>query len=168
MRAIYLLSVWLHIIAAAVWIGGMVFLALVLIPIIRRPEFRGQASSLVHFTGIRFRWIGWASIFLLLLTGATNLVFRGISVAVLSSGDFWRSPFGWTLGSKLIVVAVVLALSIVHDFFIGPKASAAGRANPASPEAMRLRRQASWFGRVNLVLALIIALFGIMLVRGTF
>lgn len=168
MRAIYLTSVWLHIVAAAVWIGGMVFLALVLIPLIRRPEFRSQAPSLVHFTGIRFRWIGWACILLLLSTGTINLVFRGISLAVLSSRDFWRGPFGWALGIKLVVVAVVLALSFAHDFFIGPRASALGRTQPGSTDAMRLRRQASWIGRANLVLALIIVALGIMLVRGSF
>src|SRR3989304_7354488 len=111
----------------------MVFLALLLSPFIRRPEFRNQASSLVHFTGIRFRWVGWACILLLLLTGTINLVFRGISLAVLSSGEFWRGPFGWTLGVKIVIVAVVLALSFAHDFFIGPRASALGRTQPGSP-----------------------------------
>src|SRR3989304_5556302 len=134
----------------------MVFLALLLSPFIRRPEFRNQASSLVHFTGIRFRWVGWACILLILLTGTINLVFRGISLPVLSSGDFWRGPFGWALGIKLVIVAGVLALSVPNVFFMGTRASALGRTQPGSPDAMRLRHQASWIGRVNLALALII------------
>jgi len=39
----YLLAVSLHILAACVWIGGMVFLAAVLLPVLREPEYRGAA-----------------------------------------------------------------------------------------------------------------------------
>lgn len=38
--------------------------------------------------------------------------------------------------------------------------------DPASPAAGRLRRQASRIGRLNLLLALVISAFGVMLVRG--
>jgi len=168
LHAIYLFSVWLHILAAVVWIGGMIFLSLILLPVIRRPEFRTAAPLLVHFSGVRFRWVGWLCLFLLVLTGAFNLVYRGIAWEELASGYFWQSEFGAILGVKLLLAAGVLALSVAHDFFIGPKASALGRADPGSPEAVRLRRQASWIGRLNLLLALTIVAFGLMLMRGSF
>ena len=50
MRGVYLLSVWLHIMAAIVWVGGTIFLVVVLVPAIRRPEFGGIASALIRFT----------------------------------------------------------------------------------------------------------------------
>ena len=167
MHAIYLFSVWLHILAGVVWIGGMIFLSVILLPVIRRPEFRSAAPLLVHFSGVRFRWVGWLCLVVLVLTGAFNLIYRGVAWEDLQIGDFWRSQFGVILSTKLILVVVVLLLSILHDFFIGPKASALGRANPGSPDALRFRRYASWFGRVNLFLALVIVAFGSMLVRGS-
>ncbi len=162
----YQLSVWLHILAAAVWLGGMVFLALVLVPVVRRPEYREHASRLVHLTGLRFRTVGWVCVSVLVVTGFVNLWYRGIGWAALSNAGFWSSPFGNLLGGKLLVVAAILALSVVHDFRIGPRATAAGRADPDSAAARALRRRASWMGRLNLLLALAAVALGVLLVRG--
>lgn len=167
MHLFYLFSVWLHILAAAVWIGGMIFLSVILLPVIRRPEFRTAAPLLVHFSGVRFRWVGWLCVLLLVLTGAANLAYRGVTWGDLGSVGFWKGSFGATLGIKSILVTLVLFLSALHDFFVGPKASALGRANPGSYDAMRFRRHASWLGRINLFLALVIVAFGVMLVRGS-
>ncbi|RMF86998.1 MAG: DUF4149 domain-containing protein [Nitrospinota bacterium] len=167
MRALYLLSVWLHILAVTVWLGGMVFLTLVLVPLTRQPEYREMATPLISWTGRRFRWIGWICLGLILLTGVFNLASRGVGWEVLGNVQFWRGPFGHALGIKLFLVLVILVLSIAHDFFIGPRATALGKEkSPADPEVERVRRQASWIGRLNLVLALIIIALGVVLVRG--
>lgn len=166
MRALYLMSVWLHILAAVTWIGGMLFLVLVLIPIIRRPEHRGIAAPLVHLTGVRFRQVGWASLGLLILSGIINLAYRGYGWDDLLNGTLVQGPFGRILGIKLFMVATILVVSAVHDFVVGPRASTVLRANPSSPDALRLRRRAGWLGRTNLILAAIVVALGVMLVRG--
>ena len=158
--------VWLHILAVAVWPGGMAFLALVLVPVVRRPEYREHASRLVQLTGIRFRAVGWVCLGALVATGFVNLSYRGIGWAALSNAGFWASPFGTLLGFKLLIVAVILGLSLDHDFRIGPRATAAGQADAGSAAALRLRRRASWMGRVNLLLALTATALGVLLVRG--
>lgn len=167
MRLAYLLSVWLHILAASVWIGGMVFVALVVVPVIRRPEMREAAAKLIHFTGIRFRWVGWACFALLFLTGVFNVLYRGIGWAELFSAAFWSGPFARLLSLKLLVFALILLASALHDFVVGPRAVALWREQPGSPEAARLRRQATRFGRLNLLLALLVLALGVMLARGT-
>jgi hypothetical protein len=78
----------------------------------------------------------------------------------------WSGPFGWLLGWKLLVFAVILAASAWHDFIVGPRAVVLWREKPGSPEATRLRKQATQFGRLNLLLALIILALAVMLVRG--
>ncbi len=166
MRAFYLLSVWLHILAAAVWIGGMAFLALVLVPLVRRPEHRSAAVSIVRWTGVRFRPVGWVALGLLVLSGVFQLAYRGFGWADAVGGRLWAGPFGRILAVKLGLVAAVVVLSAVHDFVIGPRATAVWQQKPDAPEARRLRRAASWIGRLNLLLALSIVAFGVMLVRG--
>ena len=166
MHAFYLLSVWLHILAAIVWIGGMAFLILVLVPAIRQPQYRGVFASLVHLTGLRFRLVGWVCMGLLLLSGTFNLVYRGFGWADFWNGQLWQGSFGRILGAKLLLAAVILVASTVHDFSIGPRATSVWQQDPASPEALRLRRQATWLGRLNMLLALVVVALGVMLVRG--
>ncbi|GIW42212.1 MAG: hypothetical protein KatS3mg076_2789 [Candidatus Binatia bacterium] len=166
MRTLYLVSVWLHILAACAWIGGMLFLALVLVPLLRRPELGAQRGVLLHLTGVRFRTLGWAALAVLVLTGLVNLTARGIDLSMLGSLVFWKSTFGSTLALKLGIVLGILALSLVHDFTVGPRATLLARSAPDSPEAERLRRAASWIGRANLLLALLAAALGVVLVRG--
>lgn len=167
MHLLYLFSIWLHILAAAVWIGGMVFVALILVPVIRQPDSQGFAASIVQLTGLRFRAVGWICLALLFLTGAFNLLYRGFALSELWSGQLWQSSFGVVLALKLLLFGLVLLLSCLHDFVIGPRATALWRMDPTSPESRRLRRQASWMGRVNLLLALVLVALGIILARGS-
>ena len=160
MKALYLLSVWLHILAVVTWLGGIVFLSLVLVPTLRRPEYRGILAPLVEQTGARFRRIAWLSLGLLVITGGFNLMYLGFE------GSDWGSPFGRTLGLKLLLVTVILGLSVLHDFIIGPRATALYRENPNAERARRLWKQAGWIGQLNLLLALVVVALGIMLVRG--
>ncbi len=162
----YIASIALHIVAACLWVGGMLFLVLVLVPALRRLPDRALAVLLIRETGRRFRSVGWATLAVLVATGTTNLLARGISAATLVSPDFWRSPFGSVLAFKLGTVLAILLLSSVHDFYVGPRASEALRRQPDDPHALRLRALATWMGRLNLVLALVVVVCGVMLVRG--
>lgn len=166
LMTLYILSVWIHILAAALWVGGMLFLALVLIPALRRWDQRGVAATLVHHVGVRFRWLGWLSLLLLVLTGSINVAMRGFGWSDLVSSLFWRSMFGQILGVKLLLVALTFLLSAIHDFLIGPRATRLGRQDPDSPQARKFRRQAAWMGRLNLLIGLLIVALGVMLVRG--
>lgn len=166
MHMLYLLSVWLHILTAMLWLGGMLFLVLVLLPIVRQPEYRQVAGELFHRAGVRFRWIGWVGFGLLILTGSFNLVYRGITWSTLGTALFWQGPFGSTLAWKLSLVTIVILASAYHDFYVGPRATTAWQADPTSTQARSLRKQASWFGRINLLLALMIVLLAVALVRG--
>lgn len=166
MHMLYLTSVWLHIMAAMIWVGGTLFMALVLIPAIRQPEFSAVAARMVRWTAHRFRWLGWLCFLVFIITGSINLAFRGVTWNDLSSAIFWRGSFGTVLMLKLLAFAVILALSAVHDFSIGPRAAAVWEKDPQSAASGRLRRQAVRFARVNLLLALIAIILGTMLVRG--
>lgn len=162
----YLLLVWLHIVSAIIWIGGMTFLALVLIPVTREKIYRHISADLIEKTGVRFRLIGWICLVLLIISGTANLYYRGIGWNKLASSQFWGGSFGYTLGIKLILVTIILMLGALHDFVIGPKATSLWRENSQSPQAQHWRRWASWFGRINLLLALTVLFLAVVLVRG--
>lgn len=161
----YHLSVFIHVIGAVIWVGGMLFLALVIAPATRSLPPRERAP-LFSVIGRRFRIVGWVCIGLLLVTGVINVAARGIGWEAITSGQLAESEFGRILAAKLIIVAAMLTLSAAHDFVLGP-ASSAGWSDPgAMQRAAILRRRASWIARVNAVLALLVLALATFLVRG--
>lgn len=167
MRTVQFISILLHILAAVVWIGGMVFLAAVLIPVLRRARTTGgQYGELIHRAGIQFRNVGWVALAVLIVTGFVNLGRWGVDFSRLTSPQLWASPWGHILAVKLALVATALTISAVHDFVVGPRATRKLREAPGSEEALKLRRAAGWMGRGNLVVAVVIVALGVMLVRG--
>lgn len=165
MQALYVTSVFLHILSAIVWIGGMFFLILVVVPWLRAGN-RAQAGAFLRDTGIRFRTVGWACLLTLLGTGTLNLWLRQVQLADFTRPDWLATPFGRTVVAKLVLFGLVLTISVVHDFHVGPAATSAMRDDPGGDRALRLRRTASWMGRINALLALALVFLGVVLVRG--
>jgi uncharacterized membrane protein len=164
---VYQLNVFIHILSAIVWIGGMLFLALVIVPVARQMT-AAERGALLGVLGRRFRTVGWICIGLLIVTGIFNAGFRGVTWEGFVSGRFLQSWFGQVLAAKLVAVAAMIAISVYHDFFVGPASvRLLERAAPVDDdETARLRRQASWLGRLNALLALVVVALAIFLVRG--
>lgn len=166
MHTAYLISVWLHIIAAMTWIGGMLFLVTVLVPMLRSAEMRPKAAELFHVIGVRFRVVGWVALTTLIITGTFNITIRGYTLGQIVSLDVFAGPWGKTLAHKLGCVGLILILSGLHDFWLGPKATRLARGGAAPEERERFRRVASLMGRATLLLALAVVAFAVALVRG--
>ena len=166
MHTLYLVSVWLHIIAAMTWIGGMLFLVTVLVPLLRQPSMRDRAMELFHVLGVRFRLVGWIALGTLVATGIFNVLHRGFTLGQLFSGEAFTGPWGHTLAGKLLLVLLIVVSSVVHDLYVGPKATKLGREGAPAKQRERLRRTASWMGRVTLLMALAVVALAVVLVRG--
>jgi putative copper export protein len=156
----YVASVYLHILAAATWVGGIIFLVLVIVPSMKRAP----SPELMRETVFRFRAVGWGAFVVLIVTGLYNLHVRGIGWTELTDPGYRASASGKALLIKLASFAVVLVLQAVHDFSIGPRALVA--MEQKSPDAQRLRKQAGWFGRINGLITLGIVLCAVIVVRG--
>jgi copper resistance protein D len=133
---------FLHLAGALTWVGGMIFVALVLVPVTRRLDDDALRRRLMHETGMRFRAVGWVAVAVLIATGLTNIWLRP---ELLTLARFW---------AKAALVTVAVVLSALHDFVLGPRA---GR--PDAPPTMR--PAASWVARVNLVLVLVVVCLGL-------
>ncbi len=112
----YLTLVTLHILAAITWLGGILFLAFVGAPALRRVEPPSLRAAMFEAIGMRFRVVGWGAVSVLLVTGIWLLRVRGwLSPAVLRAPDFWRSDVGTALAWKLGLVTAMVVLSLAHD-----------------------------------------------------
>jgi len=115
-RALYTISVFIHVVAACAWVGSMLFFSVVVVPVLRRSDRAAAPGALVRLLGIRFRTFGWACIGALILTGALNLGLSGVGTDTLASGQFWANGFGRVLAYKLIasLLTVLIAVWLVR------------------------------------------------------
>jgi uncharacterized membrane protein len=162
----YYLSVFIHVLSAIFWIGGMLFTVSVLVPAARHKILADSRGAFFELIGRKFSKISWILFLVLLVTGITNLLGRGYILQDLVDPYFWSTPFGEQLVIKLILFASVLIISGVHDFYAGPKAAMLMQTEPESPQTKKFRKLSSWIGRLNFLLGLLILYYAIRLTRG--
>lgn len=163
MSLAYHAAVFVHVVAAVVWLGGMMALAL-LAPILRDTPDAGARQRLFHRLGLRFRAVGWACLAALVVSGTWQLHARSWwGMAFWGAPGLWTSPLGHALLGKFGTVALMLVVQALHDFWLGPRA---GRATVGSADAAAMRRGAALLARLNAVAALLLLWFAVAVSRG--
>jgi putative copper export protein len=158
-----LLCVWIHVLAAAAWVGSMVFFSTVIVPVLR--ERGAPMAGLLRRIGTRFRIFGLICLGTLLMTGIANLHFLGLTWSDLQRRAFWVTGFGHALAWKLGLVSLVLVATVVHDASSSGLLDALEQA-PDAPATRAARRTAAWVGRLVALTSLAIVYFAVALVRG--
>lgn len=113
------LADWVHLVAASVWVGGLVTLAFLVWP--AAPTLRGRA-----FLGFSRLAMG--------LVGA--LVLAGAYLALVrlpELSDLWSTDYGRTLLVKLAIVSLALSWGGFHHLIVRPRLEAglAARVRPS-------------------------------------
>ena len=154
--------VFIHVMSAMLWVGGIFFVSLVAVPVARGLDER-ERTTLMSQLGRRFRTVGWWLLAVLWTTGLIQMHIRGATVANVLDGTFFtRNEFGRIMGSKLLLVLVMMGISLIHDFVVGPRAAEVAA---AGGDPRQLRRVAAWLGRINALLALGIVGHAVVMVR---
>lgn len=167
-RSVYQFVVFVHLLAAITWAGGMVFLALVLVPVTRRfQQPPGFSAQVLSAAARRFRIVAWICLALLVASGIWFLSERGFGFdQIFRSGERTAQ----VLRVKLSLVGAVLALSALHDFVLGPvmarKLVELRSSGVRGERLAREHRAVSWIARLNLLIALGAVGAGVALARG--
>jgi putative copper export protein len=135
--------VWLHVLAAAVWLGGLLYASHLVVPALARGE-----RAYLALLG-RARAVAWAAVGLLVVTGIENL--RHVR---------WDS--GW-LAAKLALALVLLALAAHRDFALVPRASREIERGVTPGLALAGLR---WLDRGLVLLAAAVLFLGVGIARG--
>ena len=156
----YSTMVVLHILAAVSWVGGMIFLSLVLAPLVRSRKAAPEFMALFRSAALRFRPVVWVAIAILLITGPMLLSQRGLSVL---------APASWSgiVTVKLTLVALLLFLTLLHDLVFGPQVSrvSAIAESQRTTEEQVIFKSARWLPRLSLLIALAVVIAAAMLAR---
>ena len=162
-----LLTLWLHVIAAVVWVGGNLILAMVIVPHFRQSLPPVERIHLLTQIGKRFEPIVWGCIGILFFTGIVNF-FSAVDPTspTALSGAFMR-----TLLIKIVLFLILVILTALHSMIFAPRLAAAIETlDPAledlPPEVKPLRTQMSVISSLMGVVSLLILLAAVALGMG--
>jgi copper resistance protein D len=146
-----LLVLWLHVLSAVVWVGGLMYQAHVLLPAARR----GGAATFADVLR-RGRPVAWTAIAIVVLTGFYNVTRLGPLERVLESGA------ALTLALKFMLVLGAVGIAGQRDFAQVPRlVRALGAGDDPRPALLAI----AWMDRVVLLLAAVIIYLGLAVSR---
>ena len=163
----YQAMVAIHVIAAVTWLGGMLFLAMVMVPLARRDAGSGgQGFAALRPVAERFVPVAWVSMIVLALTGG-YLAFDHWSIGVedFFSGDI---HFIQILQIKTALFLVAVLISLAHDFWLGPMMMdrlEAARESGQPPPRGPARAFVLMAARINLVLVVAVVVLAVLMTR---
>ncbi len=106
---------WLHLLAAALWVGGMMYLATTYLPVIRQRPIGERARSLLRTLPYYSPW-ALAGVAIMAVTGPFSATFRFTSWTQLLT-----TTYGRTLDVKVLLVGALLATSAIHVGLLRPR-----------------------------------------------
>lgn len=150
---------WIHLTAAIAFIGSTIFYFSAYRPALLRARWTAKPSQdQIGFSTLierRFRLVRWTSLITLFLTGFFNLLYEGNSPRM-------ETGYGGLLMFKLLLVFILMGMTAVHDFVVGPlgrnrqiaaRREAVTTVDPGSP----------WLGLAILALSLVLVLVAVNL-----
>ena len=105
---------WLHLVAAALWVGGMLYIATSYLPALRRSTVAERARSLVTVLPYYSPW-ALAGVVIMAVTGPLSA-----TIELNSWEQLFATAYGRTLVVKVLLVGALLLTSAVHVLLLRP------------------------------------------------
>jgi putative copper resistance protein D len=125
---------WIHILAAAIFVGPQVLLFAAAVPAMRTIEDVQQRTRATRMLTTRFGWIAGAALVVLVLTGIENWLHAN-DEGLLNADRYFN-----VLQVKLTLVVVVVVLTALHGGLIGRRLLKLQEANAPEAEIAETRR----------------------------
>jgi copper transport protein len=106
---------WLHLLAASLWVGGMLYIATNYLPVLKRLHIPQQARSLVTVLPY-FSPLAIAGVLIMAVTGPFNAAFH-----LTSWQQFLSTAYGRALLVKIALVGGLLLTSAIHVGILRPR-----------------------------------------------
>ncbi len=122
---------FLHLVAAALWVGGMMYLAIIYLPTLKSRSWQQQTASLLT-TLPRFSPLAITGVVLMGLSGPLNAATR-----LLSWDQLFSTAYGRTLIVKVLLVGAMLLTSAIHVLLLRPRLAKDFKAYQTATEAVQ-------------------------------
>ena len=154
------LVLWIHIVAAVLFIGPQAFLLFAALPAIRTVDDAAQRARASRVVTSRFGWLGGGALAILLASGIWNY-YDAKDKGFIEYDDFPR--YYVVLFTKLTLVTIVIVLTAVHGAVFGRKLRQLQETNAGEAEIAAVRRWSMLTSLATLAVSIAILLLAAML-----
>jgi len=151
------LVLWIHIIAATIFVGPQFFLFAAVIPAMRTVDDVAERARTTRVVTMRFGWIATGALLVLIATGIGNYI------AARNDGLLELDRYFFVLQLKLALVAVVLLLTLAHGAFLGRRLLQLQESGASEAEIAAARRWSIMASMLTFVLSIAILLCAALL-----
>lgn len=106
---------WLHLMAAALWVGSMIYILLVYLPTLKPRPMEERTRSLLAVLP-QYSTLAIAGVILLAITGPLSASFHLTSI-----GQLFTTAYGRTLTVKILLVGALILASAYHVYWLRPR-----------------------------------------------
>ena len=157
------LIMWGHLVAASIWVGGSIFIGIVLAPLLKTisSSVDGRLSIMIR-VGRKFNKIGVPSLLILIATGIYN------SVGFISKPSLVLSTnYGIVLLIKVILVIMLIVTFVIHVRLIRYEVEKKIESGQFSGDLLqKLRSKIIMLGRLTVIISVAILLMAALLHSG--
>lgn len=154
---------WAHLVSASIWVGGSIFIGIVLAPLLKTiSESVEERVAIMIRVGRKFNKIAIPSLAILIATGLYN------SSNILSKPEFLLSTnYGIILVIKIILVISLLVMFAIHVRIIRTEIEKKIESKEMLPEIVqKLRSKIISLGRIMVIVSVAILLMAALLHSG--
>jgi len=154
---------WAHLVSASIWVGGSIFIGIVLAPLLKTiSESVEERVAIMIRVGRKFNKIAIPSLAILIATGLYN------SSNILSRPQFlFSTNYGIILVIKIILVISLLVMFAIHVRIIRTEIEKKIESKEMLPEIVqKLRSKIISLGRIMVFVSIAILLMAALLHSG--
>ena len=154
---------WIHLVAAAIWVGGSLFIGIVFSPLLKTmADSMQERMQIMIRVGRRFNKVAVPSLIILMVTGLYS------SHTLLGKPEFlFSTSYGAFLIIKIILVIALIITYIVHVRVIRKDIEDKIMSNQMPEnQIQKLRKKIIILGEITVVLSIAILFFAALLDAG--
>lgn len=151
------INTWIHVLAAAIFIGPQIFLFVAAVPAMRTIGDAQERQRVTRMVTTRFGWLGGAALVALLITGIINY-YDANDRGLLDIDRYFV-----ILQVKLTLVALVIVLTGLHGGLVGRRLLKLQESGASEDEIARTRVWSVALSAANLLASLVILLCAALL-----
>ncbi len=148
------IAYWLHMAATVVWIGGLLFQAVVLFPLLETAVDVSTRARILDSVRRRFDPLAWLSLAILTATGLTQMAAHPLYQGVLVVQNRWSAA----ILAKHLAVGVMVVVAGYQTWGVYPQLSrlALLQARGAEADSHPWARRQRFLSGLSLVLGLLV------------